>query len=58
MALSHDVISAKRQRKAAARAKQNKNLKTYKQEMLRLRNTKPEVYLAALKNSPRGGKKK
>jgi len=58
MALSHDVLSAKRQRKAAKRSQARKNLKVYKQQMRALWVAKPEAFAKAAKEFPRGGKKK
>ena len=58
MALSHDVISAKRQRKAAKRAKVRRNLATYKRSMVELFRKDPIAFKNAITDCPRGGKKK
>jgi len=58
MALSPAALSAKRQRKAAKRAKVRRNLATYKRQMTALWKKDPVAFAKAVENSPRGGKKK
>jgi hypothetical protein len=57
MALSHNVISAKRQCRAAKRAVVRKNLATYKRQMVALWKKDPIAFATAVKEFPRGGKK-